>query len=118
MHCVRVYITKDDGTFTEVPHLKLPQDFVLFTEKPKGLKKGRLVAYCETDYFGGFGNQRAVVWNSKHNVYSESNSFGAINMALKLLGVACSGEEDEFDTINLGSFRSNYEIDEEIYNNL
>lgn len=113
MHCISVYITKDDGTFTEVPHLKLPQGFVLFTEKPKGLKKGRTTAYCETDYFGGAGTQRAKYWDDEVKVTGFS-----INEVLKFIGVKCDERMDEFDTIGLGNFRTNDEVDDLIYKQL
>lgn len=116
MHCILVYITKDDGTFEEVPHIKLPQDFVLFTEKPKA--RNRLVAYCETDYFGGAGDQGAKVWNNKKLIFHKYTWFGAINEALKLLGVKCEDGKDEFDTIGLGRFRSNEDIEESIYKSI
>lgn len=118
MHCISVYITKDDGTFEEVPHIKLPQDFVLFPTKHKGLKKNRLVAYCETDYFGGFGEQTAVVWDNKEQLYGQTDSYGPINSALKLIGVERETGLDEFDTIGLGKFRDTFSIEESIYKSI
>lgn len=113
MHCIQVFITKDDGSFGETPHMKLPQNFVLFTEKPKGLKKGRLVAYCQTDYFGGCGEQSATVWENKEKIFHKEK-YPSINEALKILGVSHNKNADEFDTINLGLFRTNQDIENEI----
>lgn len=117
MHCISVYICADDGSFNETPHLKLPQDYVLFTEKPKGLKKNRLVAYVETDYFGGGGDQYSRVWNCKENVFN-CNQYDAIDQALILIGVNRDNDKDEFDTIGLGKFRSNHEINQLIYDRI
>tara|TARA_R110000868_G_scaffold320909_2_gene581911 strand:+ start:1192 stop:1551 length:360 start_codon:yes stop_codon:yes gene_type:complete len=119
MHCISVYVTKDDGTFEDVPHLKIPQGFVLFTNKPKGLKKGRAVAYCETDYFGGAGQQTGKLWDKmKNKIFDQTSSYAVINEALELLGVKRDEGKDEFDTIGLGNFRTNHDIDEEIYKKL
>lgn len=113
MHCINVYITKDDGTFEDVPHLKLPQDFILFTFKQKGIKKDRLVAKIETDYFGGVGDQSATVWENKKTIYTQSG-YGTINCALELLGVNSEEGKDAFDTLNLGQHRTNEEIENKI----
>lgn len=119
MHCIHnIYITKDDGSFEEIPHLKLPQEFVLFVGKPKGLKKDRLVAKIETDYFGGCGDQTAQVWDDKKLIYNNRAFFDAINGALELLDVECESGKDEFDTLGLGKYRENHEIEELIYNNI
>lgn len=116
MHNISVYITKDDGSFNETPHLKLPQGFVLFTEKPKQLKLNRMVAKCSTDYFGGAGQQFAKVWDDKRKIYDEID-YPAINGALLFLGVQCD-DSDEFDALGLGMFRTNEEIDKLIYENI
>ena len=113
MHSINVYITKDDGTFEDVPHLKLHQEFILFTFKPKGIKKNRLVAKIETDYFGGVGDQSATVWENKKTIYTQSG-YGTINCALELLGVGPKEGNDAFDTLQLGKYRTNQEIENKI----
>jgi hypothetical protein len=59
------------------------------------------VAWVEAEYFGGVGEQHAVVW--RHGVGEE---VGTINAALQALGVRRSGDHDEFDTLGLGRYRA------------
>lgn len=75
-----------------------------FAEKVQGL-----VAYVETDYFGGFGTQGAVVWQDRKRIYrKEDDGFGCpIDDALKLLGVQRTEAQDEFDVVGLGKYRTN-----------
>lgn len=110
MHCIDVYITKNDGTFEKVPHLKLPQDFILFVDAPEGIKKNRLVAKIQTDYFGGAGDQSAQVWEDEKLIYTQGG-WGTINCALELLGVKPDDDKDAFDTLGLGKYRSIDEIE-------
>ncbi len=65
------------------------------------------IAWIETDYFGGFGEQSAITWiNGKKHRYREQ--FGSnIDNAMKALGVVCEGDKDEFDTLGLGKYRTN-----------
>jgi len=75
------------------------------------ISKGK-VAYLTTDYFGGIGDQTGELFDpSLPHYHYESDS---INKALEKLGVVKNihpnpaiGQEDEFDTIRLGNFRSN-----------
>jgi hypothetical protein len=61
------------------------------------------VAWIETDYFGGAGNQNAILWkDGKKRRYRDS-----IDAALDALGVVCEGDKDEFDTLGLGHHRTN-----------
>ena len=64
-------------------------------------------AVMETDYFGGAGDQAAVVYKGAQTVMPRyEGETGPINNALKLLGVRRSRSQDEFDTVGLGRFRS------------
>lgn len=82
------------------------------------------VAYVETDYFGGCGWQAAVAWAGGHVVFGpvrtadlpEAGKFvptplleGAINRAVRHLGVERGSVRDEFDALGLGRNRSNKE---------
>ncbi|NGZ76980.1 hypothetical protein [Saccharibacillus alkalitolerans] len=68
-------------------------------------QKGR-IAYVEADYFGGWGDQSCIVWESGSELLREVRTAKAINHALKRLGVAAAeGEVDEFDTVGLGRHR-------------
>jgi hypothetical protein len=60
-------------------------------------------AIIETDYFGGVGDQMAVVYENQHMLMPPTH--GGINAALRLLGVQRRGDVDEFDTIHLGRYR-------------
>ena len=61
-------------------------------------------AIISTNYFGGVGKQYATVLSSGNVVMEEKE--GAINEALKLIGVTKKEALDEFDTICLSRYRS------------
>lgn len=65
------------------------------------------VAYVETEYFGGEGDQGAVVARDGKIVFGPAAGDGSINAALRLLGAKKETEHDEFDQVGLGRFRSN-----------
>jgi hypothetical protein len=80
------------------------------------------LAYVETDYFGGHGLQAAMAWVSGRGAFGpvltsdlwEGGKItptplldGAINQALRLIGVARGSIKDEFDALGLGRHRSN-----------
>lgn len=79
----------------------------------KVLSEGAMVAYIETEYFGGAGRQGAVVCDKGSQVYigwNESDSsdpeIWPINRALKLLGVKKEHSDfDEFDALRLSQYR-------------
>ena len=79
------------------------------------------LAYVETDLFGGVGEQRALVWERRAVVLGPLagtlawDAAGhlhpppgerAVNRALVRLGVWTRGEQDPFDALGLGRFRS------------
>jgi hypothetical protein len=64
------------------------------------------VAYVETDYFGGHGDQAATVFVQGQRVLRRPRAtIGPINDALALLGVTTSALGDAFDTVGLGRHR-------------
>jgi hypothetical protein len=64
-------------------------------------------AIIETDYFGGAGDQAAVVYAAESLLMSPTVAArGPINNALRLLGVSATQGRDEFDTVELGKYRS------------
>jgi hypothetical protein len=80
------------------------------------------LAYAETDYFGGHGWQAAVAWVGGNVVFGPVRTSdlyvdgkytptplleGAINRAVRLVGVDRGSVRDEFDAIGLGRHRSN-----------
>lgn len=65
-----------------------------------------LFAIIETDYFGGLGEQAAVVYQGQTEIMPpEVAGGGPINKALRHLGVVAQPGLDEFDTVGLGDFR-------------
>jgi hypothetical protein len=72
------------------------------------------IAYVETEYFGGLGDQGAAVYRDGSLVYAVGMSdlddprhggFGNINGALRLLGVEAQDGEDEIDSVGLNHRR-------------
>lgn len=59
-------------------------------------------AVIMTDYFGGVGEQWGIAFEGERAL----TSVGTVNAALRELGVARAGGLDEWDTIGLGSYRS------------
>ncbi|MEQ8210194.1 MAG: hypothetical protein RH917_10215 [Lacipirellulaceae bacterium] len=65
-------------------------------------------AIIETDCFGGVGDQIAAVYRSGQESplwASERVSAGAINHALRMIGVKKRFGKDEFNTLGLGNYR-------------
>lgn len=81
----------------------LPQDLV--TELLDLSLAGPL-AYVEAEFWGGQGEQRAVVWENGVALGEQEESSMAINDALRRLGVEASEGHDRFDTVGLGRHRS------------
>jgi hypothetical protein len=65
------------------------------------------VAYVETEYFGGAGDQGAIVAREGKIVFGPVEGDGSINAALRMIGAKKESAHDEFDAIGLGRFRSN-----------
>lgn len=65
------------------------------------------IAYIETEYFGGEGGQGALVAKDGQIVFGPSGDDQSINTALRMIGVKHGDACDEFDTIELGRYRSN-----------
>ncbi len=80
--------------------------------------QGAAVAYLETEYFGGVGEQSAVLWKGGQLVLgpltmeitmaSRPRSLWPINAALRGLGVNAEGSPfaDEFEAFGLAAYRS------------
>jgi len=84
--------------------------------------------YIETHYHGGYGTQMASVWENGNCIagpffsYDEDHTRipegvtvikGAINQALKGIGIYKHEGMDEFDSVRLGWYRSNDDAVEE-----
>jgi hypothetical protein len=65
-----------------------------------------MIAYVEADYFGGKGQQGAVVWDGGECIlFKELGKMRAINEALRLFGIIKIGSRDEFETVGLSKRR-------------
>lgn len=87
----------------DVSPLGLEQALAAATEAGGGL------AYVETEYFGGTGEQSATAFVGGREAMAPQRSRGGggpINQALRRIGVTRSIADDEFDTIGLGERRS------------
>lgn len=84
--------------------------------------QGSAVAYLETEYFGGVGEQSAILWKGGELVLgpltmdrsksSRPRSLWPINAALRGLGVDAGGSRglDEFEAFGLMDYRSHEHI--------
>jgi hypothetical protein len=105
-------IAPDDDPTTEYEHLvALTQPMV---EWAKEHSSKLPLAYIETEYFGGTGVQAAIMWDGGSVQFGPTQtsgavplSNGAINIALRRLGVPRGNSLDEFDALGLGIHRDN-----------
>jgi hypothetical protein len=67
------------------------------------------LAYVEAEYFGGAGDQAAVVWEGGAVRNGPLATENAIDQALRDLGVVANAGTDEFDTVGLNRWRSTSE---------
>jgi hypothetical protein len=76
----------------------------------RSVSAGGIIPYVEADYWGGLGRQCAVAWKDGIEVMppskAEGKAIGAINHALKLIGVQTQSGLDEFDTAGLSRHRN------------
>jgi hypothetical protein len=63
------------------------------------------VAYIEAEFFGGAGGQSAVVWSRGLEAMAPTHLQGAINQALRFLGIQIGNVHDEFEALGLGRNR-------------
>jgi hypothetical protein len=133
MHCISLIIIKkselrankinlilDESPNIKSPNLNLGQDFLAFPNLSKSdihkhFGSGITFAHVETDYFGGCGEQHASLFESTKNGFKlihkgKDDNDNPINEILKLYGVIRNQNMDEFDTINLGSYRTNKDM--------
>jgi hypothetical protein len=70
-----------------------------------------MIAYVESEYFGGAGYQAVVVWRDEAEMMGPFLAYKfpvhemPINRALRMLGVQIKDAADEFDTLGLGACR-------------
>jgi hypothetical protein len=108
-------LIEGDNESSELPY---------FRELTKGLQNWAVseslfypIAYVETEYFGGDGEQAAAVWEAGQITFGPLRTRtpedtsplldGAINQALRMLGVVRVEAIDEFAALGLGRYRNN-----------
>ena len=65
------------------------------------------LVYFETDYFGGWGSQAAILYSGGSvEIGPTKGDVGIINTALRELGATQESGMDEFDSIGLQRFRT------------
>jgi hypothetical protein len=65
------------------------------------------LGYLETDYFGGDGDQGAILANDGEVIYGPQRGSDSINQMLRLMAVQKFDKFDEFAAVELGRYRSN-----------
>lgn len=97
----------------EIKWTELPHDILATTYIPnvREFGKDKTIAKISTNYFGGAGHQEAKLFVNNKKEYDNSSEFDwserPINTVLKKMGIKSKDGMDEFDTINLGNYRSN-----------
>lgn len=70
------------------------------------------IACIKTEYFGGIGEQAAILWEQVNVIWgpSKDTKIGPINSVLKSMGIIADINCDEFSALGLQDYRSNDEI--------
>ena len=78
-------------------------------------KENISIMYFDAMFWGGVGEQRALVWKNSDMILKKENqrapipeAFGPINEALKAIGVVAKNGKDEFQSVNLNRHRQMY----------
>jgi hypothetical protein len=108
-----------EGLGEEQPGIEVPAGFykltpsLLLTAQTISIKTP--VAYIEAEYFGGVGEQSAMVWDQGRVVLGPLVATSdAINAVLRFFKVKVGDCVDEFEAVGLGKHRSNQGWLEEI----
>ena len=127
-HCISIYLIDKkeirdhkigevllDYESQKINWVELGSDLLATTYIPKIREFGidKTIAKITTDYFGGSGEQTAKLFinNKKVMDLNDSSASSPINTVLREMGVVKNPFRDEFDTIGLGSFRSNSDFE-------
>jgi hypothetical protein len=72
------------------------------------MSRGGAVAYVETEYFGGTGDQAAIAWKDGRIVlWPERARIGTVSDALRRIGAVKDDAHDEFEAVGLDRHRGN-----------
>lgn len=114
MHCINAILFPPSET-PDRPFVTLPFDWKIALPGDKDKLKNAII--IETDYFGGPGEQHATVIQNGIVIQEtlwKTDNWHPINNALAYFGLQKNANMDEFDTINLGHYRSNEDIQSEL----
>jgi hypothetical protein len=64
------------------------------------------IAYVETEFIAGEGYERSAVWVDGKIALGPLDETGAINKALKALGIRATAGQEEFHVVGLGRHRT------------
>ena len=99
-----------DGGVSENPYAEFWRLSAPLAGLGKEISEAGRVAYVETDYFGGSGNQAAILWEAGEVIGPPYQArIGAINQVLARMGVDKGDATDRFEALGLDRFRSNAE---------
>lgn len=117
-HCIYAIIVRTDSVKEE--HLKYfkktdDENFMIISADVAAeynVDLGLPRVQLNTDYFGGSGEQEATYFDEEgfKTTFGNDTSFGAINSALRMLGVKSKEVIDHFDSIGLDKFRSDADL--------
>jgi len=79
------------------------------------LSRDTTLAYLEVEFISGEGTESAVVWRDGVRVLGPLHGTGAVNRALRTLGVSVHPRREEFEVVGLGRHRSPEEWLEELH---
>jgi hypothetical protein len=121
-HCISVFLIKksdlrsdkidsvvENSSQQKIKWTELGEGILATTNIPniKEFGKDKMIAKIETDYFGGAGEQSAVLFDSNKKIYNNEDDFTPINEVLKIMGIERKNGQDQFDLVGLGRYRSN-----------
>lgn len=117
-HCIYAIVVRTkDLSSVQVEHFRKTThaDFMIISSGAavvNNLQLNMPRVQLSTDYFGGSGEQEATFFDEKGPCMSfgDRTRGGAINAALKMLGVPPSETCDLFDVLGLGGFRSEQDL--------
>ncbi len=89
---------------TEEPGFEFLTEVVLAWARR--LSQGTTLTYVEAEFIGGEGTESAVVLRDGMVVAGPLQGPGAINRALRALGVSVTSRREEFEVVGLGKHRN------------
>jgi len=75
----------------------------------RALSRGATLAYTEAEFIAGEGTESAVVWRDGEVALGPLHGTGAVNLALRALGVKAPSGREEFEVVGLGRHRQPHE---------